>query len=223
MKEIEHKNIPVRDLKNGGWYWIDKTVLYLYGKKIKAPGVAVYNVLAYFANSKTQICFPTQKTIAGLIGLNRRTVARKIKTLEKSGLITVEKKRGRMFYRLVKPIKETGANLTQGYTKKNIWDVTPGSTNKNTLIRINNNIVNVKKPISFDDFSPKTKEELLAFDLAQGLNDLKSLNFYLSVSKKYPEELLRKIYNQVKEVPTEKIKKSKGSLFTYLIKNTVRE
>ncbi len=85
------------------------------------------------------------------------------------------------------------------------------------------NIVNVSKPISFDDFSPKTKEELLALDLAQGLNDLKSLNFYLSVSKKYPEELLRRICNQVREIPTEKIKKSKGALFTYLLKNTVRE
>jgi len=217
MKEIAHKDIPVRSSKDGGWYWIDKTVLHIFGKKIKASGVAVYNVLAYFANSKTQICFPTQKTIAGLIGLSRRTVARKIKTLEKSGLILVEKKRGRMLYYLVKTIKKPGANLTQGCAKKNIRDVTPWHTNKNKLTRINN-IDIVDKPISFDGFSPKTKEELLALDLANALNDYQGLPLYLSYAKKYPESLLRQVLGEVKEIPLEKIKKSRGALFNHLVR-----
>jgi len=62
-----------------------------------------------------------------------------------------------------------------------------------------------------------TKGELLARDLAAGLDDEVNLRFYFSVCRKYPEEFLRKIYGQVKEIPLNKIKKSRGALFNYLI------
>lgn len=62
-----------------------------------------------------------------------------------------------------------------------------------------------------------TKEELLARDLAAGLDDEANLRFYLSVCRRYPGEFLRKIYGRVKEVPLNKIKKSRGALFNYLI------
>jgi len=222
MKEIAHKDIPVRSSKDGGWYWIDKTVLHLFGKKIKASGVAVYNVLAYFANSKTQICFPTQKTIAGLIGLSRRTVVRKIKILEKLGLILVEKRKGRLFYCLVEPSKEAGVNLAQKCAKKNIRDVTLWHTNKNKLTRINNTDI-VYKSISFSDFIPKTKEQLLALDLANALNDYQGLPLYLSYAKRYPESLLRQVLGEVKEMPIEKIKKSRGALFNHLVQKYAKK
>jgi len=66
---------------------------------------------------------------------------------------------------------------------------------------------------------PLAKEELLATDLAEGLDDKANIRFYFSVCRKYPEELLRKIYSQVKEIPPEKIKKSRGALFNYLLQN----
>ena len=62
-----------------------------------------------------------------------------------------------------------------------------------------------------------TREELLARDLAAGLDDEENLRFYLSVCRKYPEEFLRKTYSQVKQIPEKKIKKSRGALFNYLI------
>ena len=62
-----------------------------------------------------------------------------------------------------------------------------------------------------------TKKELLARDLAAGLDDEANLRFYLSVCRKYPEGFLRKTYGQVKEIPLNKIKKSRGALFNYLI------
>lgn len=64
-----------------------------------------------------------------------------------------------------------------------------------------------------------TKEELLARDLAEGLDDKANLGFYLSVCRKYPEKLLREIYSRVEQFPEKKIKKSKGALFNYLIQN----
>lgn len=68
----------------------------------------------------------------------------------------------------------------------------------------------------FNPFS-LTKKKLLARDLAEGLEDEEGFKFYLSVCRKYPEEFLRKIYSQVKGIPKNKIKKSKGAVFNYLI------
>ena len=70
---------------------------------------------------------------------------------------------------------------------------------------------------SFKEFKPKTREELIASDLAKGLNDRKSLPFYLSVVRQYPEQILRKLLGDVREIPSEKIKKSRAALFNYLL------
>lgn len=100
-------------------------------------------------------------------------------------------------------------------------DVAQVNTNNNKLKRNINNIDNEdKKPFSSrtsNEFIPKTREELLALDLAEGLNDIKALPLYLSYAKKYPEFLLRKVLGEVRDIPSEKIKKSRGALFNHLI------
>src|SRR4030043_2240826 len=92
----------IRDLRNGGWYWINRHIINQYGKLLRASGLAVYNVLASYANSKSQTCFPTQKSIAGHLGLSIRTVNRKIRLLKDFKLIKIKKKRGRCFYFLLR-------------------------------------------------------------------------------------------------------------------------
>ena len=67
------------------------------------------------------------------------------------------------------------------------------------------------------DFKPTNRQELLALDLAEGLNDRKGLALYLSYAKRYPESLLRQVLGEVKEIPSEKIKKSRGALFNHII------
>jgi hypothetical protein len=72
----------------------------------------------------------------------------------------------------------------------------------------------------FENLNPaafKTREELLAYDLAQALSDLPGFPLYLSYARKYPESLLREILGRVREVPPSKIKTSRGALFNYLI------
>ena len=66
-------------------------------------------------------------------------------------------------------------------------------------------------------FKPKTREELLALDLARGLDDLPALPLYLSYARKYPEFVLRKTLTEVRSIPAKKIKKSRGAFFNYLI------
>jgi len=91
------------------------------------------------------------------------------------------------------------------------------NTNNNKLIRINIKN-NDDRNFLNSSFKPKTKEELLALDLAEELNDRKNLSLYLRCARKYPEPFLRRVLGEVKETPFERIKKSKAALFNYLIK-----
>ena len=61
------------------------------------------------------------------------------------------------------------------------------------------------------------QEEVLARELSMGLEDMINLKYYQSITKKYPERVLRDIYNHVRQIPQSQIKKSKGALFNYLL------
>ncbi len=215
MKRDEKSEI--RSIKRGKWYWIDKSVLKNYAPELKSSGLAVYNVLAYFANSKSQSCFPTQKTMADLIGLSRKTVSRKIRLLKDKRLIAIERMNGRFRYFLLFP-KESKNH--RGCDKNDISGKTQENTNNNNRTRINNNVNEDNKFSNLKaskEFKPKTRKEILAMDLARGLSDSKSFPFYLKFAREHPESLLRKLLGHVKEISPEKIKKSRAALFNHLI------
>ena len=130
----DEKN-EIRSIAERGWYWISQAVLRRYGRILKSSGLAVYNVLASYANSKSQTCFPTQKSIAGHLGVSVRTVNRKIRLLKNFKLIKVKKKGDRCFYSLLKVDTPKGKRL---YDKRDTKDRTPGKSNNNKLTKINN-------------------------------------------------------------------------------------
>ena len=68
-----------------------------------------------------------------------------------------------------------------------------------------------------DGHGVKSKAELLALDLATALDDIKALPLYISYVRKYPEQLLRRVLGVVMEIPPEKVKKSRGALFNFLV------
>ncbi len=63
------------------------------------------------------------------------------------------------------------------------------------------------------------KQKALANELAETLHDYHSITQYLRFTEKYTEEQLLETLAQVMAVPKEKIKRSRGALFTHLIKN----
>ena len=144
----DEKN-EIRSLAERGWYWISQAVLRRYGRTLKSSGLAVYNVLASYANSNSQTCFPTQKSIAGHLGLSVRTVNRKIRLLKDFKLIKVKKTKCRCFYALLKVDTPKGKRL---YDKRDTKDRTPGKSNNNKLIKINNKNKNVNENIN--NFKP---------------------------------------------------------------------
>ena len=222
------QTFQVRDLRNGDWYWIHKAVIQEYTQKVGAVGIVVYNFLASMANSD-QGCFPSQKYIATRIGYSRSYVNETLKVLERNKLIRIEKK-GR--YHCVYHLLKLGCQRerTQVSTIPNSG-VDYSDTNDNKRTRNINNIdMKYKKlpnpnlnSFSFEGFKPGSREELLALDLADALNDRKGLALYLSYARKYPESVLRRVLGEVKEVPYEKIRKSRAALFNHLVQQYARK
>lgn len=66
-----------------------------------------------------------------------------------------------------------------------------------------------------NNYAPQ--EIRLANEIADALNDRGSLSLFLHFAQKYKEEHLRKILQKVLSVPDEKIKKTRGALFTFLV------
>ena len=61
-------------------------------------------------------------------------------------------------------------------------------------------------------------EKSLAYELARAMDDMESLPVYVAFAEKYKEAFLRKILQRVMSLPDEKIKRTRGALFTYLVK-----
>jgi hypothetical protein len=62
-----------------------------------------------------------------------------------------------------------------------------------------------------------SKEERLAREIADALNDNESLAIHITFAKKYSEAFLRKILQKVLSIPEDQIRKTRGALFTYLV------
>lgn len=63
-----------------------------------------------------------------------------------------------------------------------------------------------------------TKEYRLAVELANTLNDRISLPAYVIFAQKYTEPFLREVLVKTLSVPEHKIRKTRGALFTHLVK-----
>jgi biotin operon repressor len=221
MDQNEDTNKSPRIINHGQWYWIPKALIRNHAIKIGPIGIAVYNVLASMTD-KDQKCFPSQKYIADSLGYSRATINKALKALKAQGLISVKRRnRYNLSYQLIEPrCKPEEIEMS---TRRN-RDVNQGNTNNNQLRRINNNIVWKEKllryagPRKAKNYQSKTREELVASDIASGLKDSTNIHHFIELAKKYPESLLRRALSEAREMPDNKIKKSRTALFNYLIK-----
>jgi len=122
--KLENISIPtnIRPLKKKTRLWIDNEILEIYGKKLKAPGIAIYSVLARHANSETQSCFPSYPKLMELSGIGKRnTISKYLIIIEELGLVIIKrnKKREPNFYFLINPLDIRTSN-TQTYIVKKI-------------------------------------------------------------------------------------------------------
>jgi hypothetical protein len=69
--------------------------------------------------------------------------------------------------------------------------------------------------MNMEEYAPQ--EIRLANEIAEKLDDRTSFPLYLHFAHKYDEEHLRILLERVLSLPEEKIKKTRGALFTYLV------
>ena len=209
----------VRRFSDGDWYWVPKMIIRQYAPEAKPLGIAVYDFLASLADSD-QRCYPSQRYIAECLGCSRASVNRAIKRLEKNKLTRIQRRKGSSSVYFLLRVRCSAGE--QGVTQREHRDVALVNINDNKIPRIYKNDTiarDASKSIStYKDFQPQSREELLALDLAQSLNDRKGLALYLNYAKKYPEQFLRQILGEVNALSSHKIKKSRGALFTFLVK-----
>ena len=62
-----------------------------------------------------------------------------------------------------------------------------------------------------------SKEEKLAREIADALDDNDSLTVHVGFVEKYSESFLRKTLQRVLSIPEAQIRKTRGALFTYLV------
>ena len=207
-------------MKHGSWYWADKAVIRKYSGNVGFLALAVYHLFASMAD-ENQACYPSQKYVAGTLGCSRRSVARAVRSLVENKLISLWKTPGkRSGYRLLPVRMDTGdTDLRHGGPKGE----TNGSTNNNTEQEEDNNKFvcgskchdTIKEPDT--GAGGESKQELLAHDLAEGLNDKSHLTIYLSYAKQYSESFLRRVLAETRMTPDRKIRKSRAALFNYLV------
>jgi len=71
--------------------------------------------------------------------------------------------------------------------------------------------------------APATPKEELALELALTLHDRKGLPFYRHCVSEYPEAFLRSKLARVMKTPEPQIKKSRGALFNFLVRQPAAE
>jgi hypothetical protein len=79
-------------LKRAHFFSIDNNIIDVHAKTIGAIGIAIYTVLARYANRRTGECWPTIPRIARMLDLGRSTVKRYLHRLQKAGLISIEER-----------------------------------------------------------------------------------------------------------------------------------
>lgn len=102
--EKEIPKIEIRDIKDGGWYWIPRKVFEDYASKIGVIGLALYNAYASYARDK-EVAFPSQKVISEKLGISVKTVIKYSKILQANGLIKIERWKGKGKTNLVTLLK----------------------------------------------------------------------------------------------------------------------
>jgi len=173
---VSEECVDIRDLRDGGFLWLDKEALNLASRETGNNGVVVYSWLCYYANSKAQDCFPSVTTLSKRSHVSRRTVIRHLKSLEELGLISIQRIKGKSnIYRLLdveRAVNKTGdkgvTSDTQGTGVVPVVSppvVTPGTLEqeliKQDLFNKTEAIASVfSKPVNNLPYSPPEPEDL---------------------------------------------------------------
>jgi len=230
--------------------WTD-LIMNREARHYRKMGKAIWLFLYLFLNAdqRSGLLATKIKTISSEMGIKPDTIARWLNILREEGYIATQNT-GRGLLIQIKEWKDTSSDVEKSSLQKPQISNFSGWKNAITDKAFNrqNELDSKKKPhfsdgpidtinkyILKNDIDSKnsrdsllrtakqSKSTELAMDIATALGDHKNLALYISYSRKYPIWLLRKVLGEVKEIPSERIKKSRGALFNYLVQKYAKE
>lgn len=213
-----------------------------HNKRMK-NAVWLYLYLVLNANRKTGFLVRKIRTIVNDMGITRDTTLRWMNVLRTNGYITSQNTGRCLLIQVAKwkGLGGVGARAPQGeqrdYPSSGNHPTPGGGSSTRSDGHLNGklgpcgqaNDISSKRDISTNDAgrierpsnagAPRTRQELLAKDLADALKDSTNLPLYISYCRRYPESLLRRILGEVQEVPPEKIRVNRAAFFNHLIQH----
>jgi biotin operon repressor len=166
MVHTEIEKIGVRSIEDGNWYWVSRKVLEDFASKIGVIGFALYSAYASYAGNKG-VAFPSQKTLARMLGISVKTIIKYNKKLQENGLIKIEKRKGRSnLITLLKvedvnqiqtpPVVGSEGVLNQIQTKENNM--------KENILKENTKVDAKASPIDVIDYFKRRVKEVRGFE-----------------------------------------------------------
>ncbi len=155
----------IREKRTKGWFWIENALV--DREDIGAMEKLIYMLLARFADENGK-CFPSQERLCKISGIkDYRTVVKYMESLEKKGLISVKKEKGKLNIYYLKNVNEAENVPTENVPTKNVDKVPTnfvGSENKvpaKNADKVPAKNVGQRKHIEQDIIKEKIKKENL--------------------------------------------------------------
>jgi DNA-binding Lrp family transcriptional regulator len=163
--ETQNHKIEVRSIEDGNWYWISRKVLEGFASKIGVIGFALYSAYASYAGNRG-VAFPSQKTLARMLKVSVKTIIKYNKKLQESGLIKIEKRRGRS--NLITLLKVEDMNQVQtppvAGSEGVLKEVQTKENNiKENILKENTKVDAKASPIDVIDYFKRRVKELKGF------------------------------------------------------------
>lgn len=188
-----------------------KALFQNFSSALGINGVAIYSLLAAYADNEFRSRLTYHK-ISKKIGSTNVEAVRTLHLLEDLHLIKSEPENSKTkCYRIlwVPPWGKPGEKVLK---KSSPYRIEYSINNK-----YDDDIDGLIRRIIFKQKMNQSEETQFAYELAEALNDREAIQMYLSYVHRFSEALLREILVKVLSVPENKIRKTRGALFNYLI------
>lgn len=181
-------------------------------------------------------------TISQGMGVKSRTIRTWLRTLQKGEYIdartngrclVITIRKWKTFSQRRYSVRQSDANLQGRVTglcqSESVPKVqeSPHSSDKSTSSCAPNDITIKKKRLRNDNVrdqgSSKNQESAFAQRICQAFKDEANLPLYLAYVRQYPPEIIQKAFEEAMKPPANKIKKTRGALFNYLVKFYAKE
>ncbi len=190
------------------WMTIPKVLFRSHSSMLGINGIAIYCLLAAYEDNEHKSKLNFHK-ISQKLDCRNSEVVRTLHMLEDLHLIRSEPVNNKTKYYRLLWVPHWGKLVG----KKSKTYRIEYSINK----KYDNDIDGTINRLIFKTNMNQDEETQFAYELAEALDDKEAIQMYLSYVHRFSESLLREMLTKVLSIPDNKIRKTRGALFNYLM------